>query len=114
MPIHPSEPPLGRAGVSSCRVRTRAVVPARQSVVNPSFAGVAGAAHATETPDRRGQLTVQALSADRVAFVSSGTEEADAALHRLRSRYGDTGIDDAEVVVALGGDGLMLQTLHHV
>jgi NAD+ kinase len=59
-------------------------------------------------------VTVQPFSADRVAFVSSGTEEANAALLRLRSRYGDTGIDGAEVVVALGGDGLMLQTLHQV
>ena len=48
-------------------------------------------------------MTVQPFAADRVAFVSSGTEEADAARLRLRSRYGDTGIDDAEVVVALGG-----------
>ena len=59
-------------------------------------------------------MTVQPFSADRVAFVSSGTEESDAARNRLRSRYGDTGIEDAEVVVALGGDGLMLQTLHQV
>jgi NAD+ kinase len=44
--------------------------------------------------------------------VSSGTAEADAAMARLRTRYGDVGPDAAEVVVALGGDGLMLQTLH--
>ena len=57
---------------------------------------------------------MQPLSADRVAFVSSGTDEANAALVRLRSRYGDAGIEAAEIVVALGGDGLMLQTLHDV
>jgi NAD+ kinase len=62
----------------------------------------------------RGEVTVQGLSADRVSFVSSGTAEADAALARLRSQYGDCGLADAEVVVALGGDGLMLQTLHQV
>ena len=33
---------------------------------------------------------------------------------RLRARYGDVGMENAEVVVALGGDGLMLQTLHRV
>ncbi len=49
-----------------------------------------------------------------VSFVSSGSAEADEALARLRTRYGDAGIDNAEVVVALGGDGLMLQTLHGV
>lgn len=34
-----------------------------------------------------------------------------AALDTLRARYGDAG-DDASVIVALGGDGFMLQTLH--
>jgi NAD+ kinase len=51
---------------------------------------------------------------DRLSFVSSGTPEADAAMARLRDRYGDVGLGSAEVVVALGGDGLMLQTLHQV
>jgi len=53
-------------------------------------------------------------SADRLSFVSSGTPEAEAALARLRQRYGDAGLDGADVVVALGGDGLMLATLHDV
>ena len=52
------------------------------------------------------------FSPDRLHFVSSGTAEADAALMRLRERYGDAGEADADVVIALGGDGLMLQTLH--
>jgi NAD+ kinase len=46
--------------------------------------------------------------------VSSGTPEADAAAEALRNRYGEAGLDDASVIVALGGDGLMLQTLHTV
>jgi NAD+ kinase len=33
-------------------------------------------------------------------------------LRRLVKRYGDAPIDDARAIVALGGDGLMLQTLH--
>ena len=33
-------------------------------------------------------------------------------LAALRKRYGDAGPEDAEIVVALGGDGFMLQTLH--
>ncbi|MGU3492676.1 NAD kinase [Xanthobacteraceae bacterium A53D] len=48
----------------------------------------------------------------RIAFVASQTEEAEAARVRLVRRYGETPEDDAEVIVALGGDGLMLQTLH--
>jgi NAD+ kinase len=51
---------------------------------------------------------------DRVCFVTNGTPEADAAAARLQARYGDHAIDDADIVVALGGDGLMLQTLHRV
>jgi NAD+ kinase len=49
-----------------------------------------------------------------IHFVSSGTPEADTALQRMRTRYGDTGLAGADIVVALGGDGLMLQTLHRV
>jgi NAD+ kinase len=49
-----------------------------------------------------------------VSFVSSGTPEAEGAVARLRERYGDAGLDNASVIVALGGDGLMLQTLHRV
>jgi NAD+ kinase len=33
-------------------------------------------------------------------------------MESLRERYGDAG-DDASVIIALGGDGFMLQTLHH-
>jgi len=52
--------------------------------------------------------------AERISFVTNGTAEADAAGARLRQRYGDVAFDDADVIVALGGDGLMLQTLHRV
>lgn len=51
-------------------------------------------------------------SIERISFVSSGTREADTAADALRARYGDSGFDDAQVIVALGGDGLMLETLH--
>ncbi len=49
---------------------------------------------------------------ERISFVASGTAEADAAAEALRARYGDSGFDEAQVIVALGGDGLMLETLH--
>src|SRR5882672_5601673 len=48
----------------------------------------------------------------RIAFVASPIAEAQQALTRLRERYGDAGAEKADVIVALGGDGLMLQTLH--
>jgi NAD+ kinase len=49
---------------------------------------------------------------DRIAYVSSGSEEADAACRELTTRYGAVPAEEADIVVALGGDGLMLQTLH--
>jgi len=38
--------------------------------------------------------------------------EAEESLADLRARYGDAGPQEADIVVALGGDGFMLQTLH--
>jgi NAD+ kinase len=49
---------------------------------------------------------------DRIAFVASAGAEAQAALAELTDLYGNCDPDQADVVVALGGDGLMLQTLH--
>jgi NAD+ kinase len=49
---------------------------------------------------------------DRIAFVASAGAEAQAALAQLVQIYGNHEPNEAEIVVALGGDGLMLQTLH--
>ncbi|MGP0094666.1 MAG: NAD kinase [Xanthobacteraceae bacterium] len=49
---------------------------------------------------------------ERIAFVASPIAEAQEALRRLAKRYGNVAPEQAEVIVALGGDGLMLQTLH--
>lgn len=48
----------------------------------------------------------------RLAFVASDRPEAQAARDRLAARYGDTPPEEAQVIVALGGDGFMLETLH--
>lgn len=50
--------------------------------------------------------------APRLAFSASDRPEAQAALARLTARYGQVDERDADVIVALGGDGLMLETLH--
>jgi NAD+ kinase len=47
-----------------------------------------------------------------VAFVASPTPEAQAACAALCRRYPHVPPEAADVIVALGGDGLMLQTLH--
>ncbi len=39
-------------------------------------------------------------------------KEAEESAAALRKRYGESGPEGAEIVVALGGDGFMLQTLH--
>ena len=49
---------------------------------------------------------------DNIAFISSATEETDLARKKLAHRFGSVPPDQADVIVALGGDGLMLQTLH--
>src|SRR5580658_7586357 len=49
---------------------------------------------------------------DRIAFVASAGAEAQQALAQLTELYGNHDPESADVVVALGGDGLMLQTLH--
>ncbi len=48
----------------------------------------------------------------RIAFLASSAPVAQTARAALIGRYGDTPIDAAEVIVALGGDGFMLHTLH--
>ena len=48
----------------------------------------------------------------KLHFVASEAPEAQAMLGKLRGRYGDGGPQEATAIVALGGDGFMLQTLH--
>ena len=47
-----------------------------------------------------------------IAFLSSGAPEADRLRDQLAGTYGSAPENEADVVVALGGDGLMLQPLH--
>jgi NAD+ kinase len=49
---------------------------------------------------------------ERIAFVASPIPEAQQALAQFKKHYGDAAPEKADVVVALGGDGFMLQTLH--
>ncbi|MDO8607431.1 MAG: NAD kinase [Phaeospirillum sp.] len=47
-----------------------------------------------------------------IAFVGAETEVAKAALDRLTNRYPHVPPEEADLIVALGGDGFMLETLH--
>jgi NAD+ kinase len=48
----------------------------------------------------------------KIAFVASDTKEAEGARKALVARFGDVPPEKADAIVALGGDGLMLQTMH--
>lgn len=48
----------------------------------------------------------------KLAFIASTAPEAQSALEELVRLYGNCAPAKADVVVALGGDGFMLQTLH--
>jgi NAD+ kinase len=47
----------------------------------------------------------------KLSFTASARPEAQEALRRLRHVYGEAGEANAEIIVALGGDGHMLDTL---
>ncbi len=50
----------------------------------------------------------------RIAFVAAPNDLAQEGLQRFSARYGNVPVTEAEVVVCLGGDGFMLETLHTV
>ena len=56
-------------------------------------------------------MTSPAQTFQRIAFVASQTPEARAAFDLLVARYGNAEAKEADVIVALGGDGFMLATL---
>lgn len=47
-----------------------------------------------------------------LSFLASAAEDAQAAREELVSHYGNVPLEEADVVVALGGDGFMLHVLH--
>jgi len=49
---------------------------------------------------------------EKICFVASETNEAKDAFKALTKRYGNVTPEEADAIVALGGDGLMLQTMH--
>ena len=57
-------------------------------------------------------MASRSSSPPRLAFVSAATPAARDARRRLEKRYGAVPPAQADIIVALGGDGLMLQTLH--
>ena len=56
--------------------------------------------------------TPAAMAFSKIAFVAARSDAAQAALAELQARYPHVDAREAEVIVALGGDGLMLETLN--
>ncbi len=52
------------------------------------------------------------MTTPRLALLASPVDDAQAALAGLIKRHGSWAPQDADVIVPLGGDGFMLQTLH--
>lgn len=52
------------------------------------------------------------MTFEKIAFVATDVSEAQDALEQLSKRYGNCPPEEADIIIALGGDGLMLQTLH--
>jgi len=52
------------------------------------------------------------MAAMKLHFIASSTETAVTAAETLSERYGHVPLREAEVIVALGGDGLMLSVMH--
>lgn len=49
----------------------------------------------------------------KICFVADKTDIAQEALSELLAKYTQSTEDEAEIIIALGGDGFMLETLHH-
>ena len=52
------------------------------------------------------------MTSERIHFVASRINSATDVMELMKKRYGQTPLEEAEVIVALGGDGFMLRTLH--
>lgn len=50
----------------------------------------------------------------KLTFLAADTPEAKSALKDLTDKYDDVGLENADILIALGGDGTLLESLHHV
>lgn len=61
---------------------------------------------------KRGNCGTNRIMTLNISFLASSAPIAQTGRAALIGRYGDTPPEQADVIVALGGDGFMLQTLH--
>jgi len=65
-------------------------------------------------PADLGRIDLGQIDPGRICILSSPTALARDARNSLVARHGDCPLENAQVVVALGGDGFMLETLHRM
>ena len=65
-----------------------------------------------DSPNGLLRFQVCTVAAMKIAFVASTTPAAREALSKLSERYGNHDPEEAEILVALGGDGFMLEAMH--
>lgn len=54
------------------------------------------------------------MSFDKIAFVSADSDAARRACRQFRKHFGTIALENADIIVVLGGDGTMLETLHRL
>lgn len=59
-------------------------------------------------------MSSRSQSGPAIHFVASTSDRAQSALRKLEQRYGQCDLESASVIIALGGDGFMLRTLHRL
>ena len=87
---------------------------AAERVQTDAFGGLCGSAGsaAKNVIGLRTRVYDWKLELMKIAFAASSADDAQAARRALSERYGDVPLAEADVIVALGGDGFMLHTLH--
>jgi NAD+ kinase len=87
-------------------------------LTDPDPSALSSATATTELPkgesEGASQPATRSIQPGQIAIVAAPTSIAQGARDDLIARYGACEIKDASVVVALGGDGFMLETIHQV
>lgn len=75
--------------------------------LSTAIAWQAGAFGAIDQARRRARMTQRQI----LSFQASNRPKAQAAAEEFRKQFGDAPVEEADVIVAIGGDGFMLETL---